>query len=68
MGPLSEVRFQNVRADKGQTARLPEPRCTLGRTPLVPLVRRRLWQRKWQHFGNEHRSVSASVGLEWVFG
>jgi hypothetical protein len=34
----------------------------------VPLVRRRLWQRKWQHFGNEHRSVSASVGLEWVFG
>jgi hypothetical protein len=55
MGPLSEVRFQNVPADKRQTARLSEPRCTLDRTPLVQLVRRRLWQRKWQHFGNEHR-------------
>ena len=31
MGPLSEVRFQNVRADKRQTARLSEPRCTLDR-------------------------------------
>ena len=68
MGPLSEVRFQNVRADTRLTARLPEPRCTLGRTPLVQLVRRRLWQRKWQHFGNEHRCVSASLGLEWVLG
>ena len=45
MGPLSEVRFQHVRADKRQTARLSEPRCTLDRTPLVQLVRRRLWQR-----------------------
>jgi hypothetical protein len=58
MGPLSEVRFQNVRADKCQTARLSEPRCTLDRTPLVQLVR--------AGYGSGNGSISEMNTVELV--